>query len=301
MPLGGSPPFCQKIQEALYDQVTGTIDAIANRLTVPEETPSPKSVPLPIPRRLTVKELVAWVQEQFGIICSRETIRKTLKKLGFSWKKAKNLLGKADSEKRQKFLDDLTPLFADTIRDKCLLIYIDEAHIQQDTDLGYGWSIRGKRLWAPSSSPGLAKVSFYGLYLYNEGQVRIWPCDRANGEYTVDVLQRIKKEFPDRLIKLIWDGASYHRSRLVKDTAKELGIDLIPLPAYSPDFMPVESLWHWLREEVTYFFCHKTKQELIERVAEFEHRINQTPIELSDRLWVQNTLDPEVEKLRFSK
>lgn len=23
--------------------------------------------------------------------------------------------------------------------------------------------------------------TFYGLYLYNEGQVRIWPYERANG------------------------------------------------------------------------------------------------------------------------
>src|SRR3954454_1154007 len=63
-------------------------------------------------------------------------------------------------------------------RDRHLLVYVDEAHIHQDCDLGYGWGERGQRLWIASRSPGLsARVSFYGLYLssyglylYNEGQ-----------------------------------------------------------------------------------------------------------------------------------
>ena len=33
---------------------------------------------------------------------------------------------------------------------------------------------------------------------------------------------------------------------------KRYNIDLVPLPGYSPDFMPVEALWRWLREDVTY-------------------------------------------------
>src|SRR5690242_4739562 len=77
------------------------------------------------------------------------------------------------------------------------LVYLDEAHIHQDVDLGYGWGERGKRFQVASSSPDLkAKVSFYGLYLYNEGQVRIWPYDRAEGGNTIDVLRRLRAEIP---------------------------------------------------------------------------------------------------------
>ncbi|MBF0427961.1 MAG: IS630 family transposase [Magnetococcales bacterium] len=252
--------------------------------------------------RWTVKRLVALVQAEFGQSVCRETIRKALKRSGLSWKKAKKLLGKADPKKRAEFLESLKSLLEGATWDKHLLIYLDEAHIHQDSDLGYGWSIQGERLWVTSSSPGLsAKVSFYGLYLYNEGQVRIWPYERANGENTVDVLRRLRDEFPDQKIKLIWDGASYHRSILVKSAAMDLKIDLVPLPGYSPDFMPVESLWHWLREDVTYFFCHSTSRELIDRVTKFQDDINQTPCQLADRLWVKDSLDPEVEKLRIPK
>src|SRR3954464_704757 len=84
-------------------------------------------------------------------------------------------------------------------------------HIHQDADLGYGWSERGQRFWVHSTSPGLAaKRSFYGLYFYNEGQVRLWPYPRANGEHTIEVLQRLRAEVSDRKLILLWDGASYH-------------------------------------------------------------------------------------------
>jgi hypothetical protein len=36
-------------------------------------------------------------------------------------------------------------------------------------------------------------------------------------------------------------------------------------------------------------------------VATFEDRVNASPYALADRLWVKDQLNPEEEKLRFSK
>ncbi len=47
-----------------------------------------------------------------------------------------------------------------------------------------------------------------------------------------------------------------------------------PLPGYSPDLMPVEALWRWLREDVTYHHCHATADDLTRRVAVFETQVN---------------------------
>jgi DDE superfamily endonuclease len=118
--------------------------------------------------------------------------------------------------------------------------------------LGYGWSERDRRFRVASGSPRLAdKLSFYGLYLYNEGEVRhlynegevrLWPyARRANGEHTIDVLRRPRAEWPDQRMILVWDGAPHHRAGLVREAAAALRIELVPLPGYSPDFMPVGS------------------------------------------------------------
>ncbi len=242
------------------------------------------------------------MRERFGTTCCRETIRAALHRLDLSWKKAKKLLGRADPERRQAFVERLQDVLAGACRDQHLLVYLDEAHIHQDADLGYGWAERGQRLWVASSSPGLsAKVSFYGLYLYNEAQVRLWPYPRANSEHTRDALRRLRAEYPDRALIVLWDGAAYHRAGAVRDAAAALDIELMPLPGYSPDLMPVEALWRWLREDVTYHHCHATAEDLIRRVAAFEADVNADPYAVADHLWVKDHLDPEEEKLRFSK
>ena len=51
------------------------------------------------------------------------------------------------------------------------------------------------------------------------------------------------------------------RAARLEQQHRELGIELAPLPGYSPDLMPVEALWRWLREDVTYHYCHPTADD----------------------------------------
>ena len=116
--------------------------------------------------------------------------------------------------------------------------------------------------------------------------------------------KRLGRADPERrqaFVEQLWDGAPYHRAQAVREAATALDITLMPLPGYSPDLMPVEELWHWLREDVTYHHCHASADDLTRRVADFEARLNREPFVIADRLWVKDTLDPDEEKLRFSK
>ncbi len=91
-----------------------------------------------------------------------------------------------------------------------------------------------------------------------------------------------------------------HRAQRVQSVATLLGVKIDPLPPYSPDFMPVEHLWQWLREDVTDHACYANADELKQRVEPFQHQINADPLAIADRLWVKNHLDPQEEKLRVS-
>jgi transposase len=119
--------------------------------------------------------------------------------------------------------------------------------------------------------------------------------------HTIDVLRRLRAEAPDRTLIVLWDGAPYRRAQAVRAVARTLDIELMPLPGYSPDLMPVEALWHWLREDVTYHHGHASAEDLTRRVGAFEARLNRDPVIIADRLWVKDHLDPDEEKLRFSK
>ena len=167
---GRKPVLSPRVESELGQQIREALELAA---VAPQER---KKQPKP---RWTLKRFVQWLQDQWKINCCRETVRRSLKQLGFSWKKAKKLLNKGNTAKRDELVEKITGLLNDAMHQKRLLIYIDEAHIYLDTDEGYGWSIKGERFWVSSSSPGKKKVSFYGIYIYNQAQTRIFPYEKA--------------------------------------------------------------------------------------------------------------------------
>ncbi len=246
------------------------------------------------PPRWTLRRLMHWGEQRFGRRFCRETRAASPEAVLEESEEA------AGPTRRQAFLEDLAPVLDGAARDRHLLVCVDQAHIHQDADLGYGWSARGQPAWVCSTSPGLsAKRTFYGLSLYNDGQVRLWPYPRGNGEHTIDVLGRLRAEFPEHQLIVLWDGVSYHRAESVRQAAAELKIECRQRPGYSPDVMPVEPLWRWLREDGTDQHCHASLDGLETSRANFQDKINQDPIALADRLALTTQLDPDVEKLRI--
>ena len=79
--------------------------------------------------RWTLKRFVHWIKQKWKINCCRETVRKTIKQMGFSWNQAKKLLNKGNPAKRAEFIQQITRLLDDALHRRQLLIYIDEAHI----------------------------------------------------------------------------------------------------------------------------------------------------------------------------
>ncbi len=128
------PPFCPDIAAALGAEVRA---AQQNAASPPEAGADPKP-------RWTLKRLVDFVQARFGGLCCRETIRAALHRLGLSWKAKRpaqmaapfRWLGRADPARQHAFIEQLRPLLDGAQRDRHMLVYLDEAHIHQDIDLG---------------------------------------------------------------------------------------------------------------------------------------------------------------------
>jgi hypothetical protein len=89
------------------------------------------------PRRWTLTRLVVWIETPFGRAISRETVRQTLKRLGFSWKTAKALLNRATTAARETCVAQLQALMARTLKPESpLVVSLDDAHLHQEADLG---------------------------------------------------------------------------------------------------------------------------------------------------------------------
>jgi transposase len=64
-----------------------------------------------------------------------------------------------------------------------------------------------------------------------------------------EFLEALLRHLPGRLL-VVWDGATIHRSRLVKALLAQSGgrLWLQRLPPYAPELNPVEYLWAHLKE-----------------------------------------------------
>lgn len=250
-----------------------------------------------------MKKLRQWIAKKFGRLVSRGTIRKILKRAKLSWKKCKKLLGKANPQKRAEFLKQFETLYEQMCQGKLILIYVDESHFHRDLDLGYTWGPVGERAWRISDCPGLSeKINWYGAYNFTQGQCLIWNEGNCNTQHTSEFLSRVAEWVgsTDRRVAIIWDGAPWHRANVLKDRARELGLELVQLPGYSPDLNAIEGLWKWMREDVTQHHCHETLRALFDACQEFIELVNNNPEDIVKRLWPKFELDPELEKLRVS-
>ena len=73
------------------------------------------------------------------------------------------------------------------------------------------------------------------------------------------------------LLQVIWDNAPAHRGEALREYLRTpgLGLRLVNLPGYSPDFNADEAIWGWAREEATGNRCLGTKSAVQQRVSAF--------------------------------
>ena len=84
-------------------------------------------------------------------------------------------------------------------------------------------------------------------------------------------------------IMLICDNASFHKAKRLTEwvaTQKEC-LRLEFLPAYSPDFNPIERLWRWIKSEYIHNRCWKSLADLKTHLMQVIEKIEQKPAELT--------------------
>lgn len=104
----------------------------------------------------TLKKLRRWVATKLERPVSRTMLRTILKAAGLSWKKCKKLLAKANAAKRAEFVHQFQTLYERLCQGEIRLVYIDEAHVHQDLDLGYTWAPANEPAWRKRTSPSLS-------------------------------------------------------------------------------------------------------------------------------------------------
>lgn len=137
------------------------------------------------------------------------------------------------------------------------------------------------RVWHPCGqtpvihvSPNRDSTHFYGALNLQTGDETVMRSAMMNGATTVLFLLMLLAAYPTQPILLLWDRATWHRSKLVKSFLLDNPrLEILWLPPAAPDLNPQEHVWKATREAVS----HNHAIAKLDQLADsFEAHLNST-------------------------
>lgn len=129
---------------------------------------------------------------------------------------------------------------------------MDAAHFVHGAFLGYLWSLC--RIFIPTPA-GRKRFNVLGaLDAVTKEIITVTNTSYINSNSVCEILKKIKMQAgaSGELITIVLDNAKYQRCKLVSTCAKELEIELLFLPAYSPNLNLIERLWRFVKKDCLY-------------------------------------------------
>ena len=216
---------------------------------------------------------------RFGISLSRSSCLNYLHRLGFSFKRPKKRLLKADEGKREVFVAEYAAMWEESRGTGTRIFFADEAHFRAEAELRGKWNLKGEPALVDSTSPRYGeKASYYSAVCLETGEVEWIELDgKSNSETSVAFLKQLPKRPEEKhpgSLKVIWDTAPAHYTgggEAMREYLRmpDLKLQLVNLPGYRPDFNPDEAIWGWAREEATGNLCLGCRAAVQEKVGQF--------------------------------
>ena len=208
----------------------------------------------------TAKKFHGHLSQQLQIECGYSTVVRWLHEHNFRLKVPQPWPDRQDEAAREAWLMELRKLLADA---QVELWYMDEMGVEGDP--------RPRRRWAPVGEK--TRVTHNGDHLRMNVTGMI--CPRTGEAFLLEFTHNDRDVFQAFLDEanrhatlkrkrnvLICDNASWHKCK-----SNVWGkFEPMFLPAYSPDFNPIEKLWLVIKAQWFSDFVAKSKEELIARL-----------------------------------
>ena len=184
------------------------------------------------------------VMKKFGMTFNPYTLKRAMRRMGFSYSKPRPIPDKSASEEEQeKFKQETADIKGDRQAG------LRHARLRRGgrpdwSDAKYGWRRTGGH---DTVKQGFSKKSAKLIGSLGSDGYRIRAIDAINSETFIEFLQDLLKTYP-KLI-LVMDNASCHHSRMVTEFVESTGgaIRLVFLPPYTPQLNPIEMQWGMLK------------------------------------------------------
>jgi putative transposase len=97
-------------------------------------------------------------------------------------------------------------------------------------------------------------------------------------------LRELSERYPDDIIILVLDGASWHRSR---DLIVPENVQCFYLPPYTPEMNPIEQIWSWIRRHGFRNEVFQTLDKVVDRLCDTICLLSSSTIKsITGRQWI---------------
>lgn len=129
--------------------------------------------------------------------------------------------------------------------------FVDAAHLLHNAVPGQGWIKRGQRVELKTNS-GRNRLNVLGAYSPDDHTLEaIEGTESCDAELVCRLLRKVRAANPRKRLLVVLDNARYQRAHVVQALARQLRIQLLFLPPYSPNLNLIERFWKFLRKKVT--------------------------------------------------
>ena len=200
---------------------------------------------------LSAKEICHYVKKKYGVRFTIKGMTNLLHRMEFTYRKPKHVPGKANPEAQEDFLEKYAEL-KENKDPEDRIWFTDAVYTLHNSQPAYGWLKKGFD-YTIESNTGRQRLNINGAYNIEDHKVVIDEAISINAQSTISLLKILLKEQPLGLIYIILDNAPYYRSRKVQEfLQKNHRIQLLFLPAYSPNLNLIERLWKFFKKKIVY-------------------------------------------------
>lgn len=189
-----------------------------------------------------VRAAVVRIEALTGIVLSESQARRTLHKLGMKYRKAAAIPGKCDAQLQFDFFTQaLQPRLEQAGRSERKVFFVDAAHFVMGAFLGMLWCFG--RMFI-KTSPGRQRYSVLGaIDSHSHELITVRTSGTISAGNVTELLDLIRVKHPAVPVTLVMDNARYQHCKAVVAHAGAKDLELLFLPAYSPNLNLIERLW----------------------------------------------------------
>jgi transposase len=228
----------------------------------------------------TTKEVQKVIKDQFDVDLSIFQVIKILREKFDMLFSKPYPMDYRKPENAEEILDNQLNLVLTLLKEKGIkegeiaLGFIDEARPQNTANTVKVWSFEKVRSIKNTTK---FKTNTIGFYAINGNSVTKF-LENSKAPSIAGFMDDIKSSNETyRAIVAIVDGFPSHKSDLVKQKAKELGIYLVYLPPYSPELNPEQFIWKSIKRVLSLSFpsnLEEMKQTITESWYEFSSSLS---------------------------